>query len=525
MSRPGSAGSLVPPSDWAAGPSIDREPVGTGFLLIVTLIAAFLRLYALSGPSLWVDEMLTWQMIRPGIGAGYLEQVFDSIQGPLYMAVVWPLLRIRDSELMLRLPAALAGIITIPVFGILMSRLFAGRAARLAVLLLALNPFHVWYSQEGRGYAFLILFSVLMALMYLEMVSTGAGYRKAAVFGLVSAGAALSNLGGLFLLAAMGLGFLFWHRPGTRKEWGPWVLAFGLGFLLVLPWLLKAAGIWAIDRVVPGSGTGEALRGATTFSFMAWPFTLETFFYGYSFGPSLGELHQPDRMAVLRGALPLLAVGALPVGAGLLAGVFRLDRRRSLLLVWILVPVAILTFLAIRNVKPWNPRYIAMAFPWVLALAAYGLTRLPGRLALALTVLLIGLTLWSLGGYYRNGRYAKADVRSAAAYLEEMNTAGDPMLVPVVSSVFKYYYRGEGEILETHGLEPLKNAAAADAFCRESLAGKSDAWVVLGRAWYFDPRGQLPLALARAGHLRRALTAPGVEVYHWTAQETDGRAP
>ncbi len=514
------SGSLVPPSDWASGDG--GEPVGItpGFLILVTLVGAVLRLYSLTGQSLWVDELLTWQMIRQGIPATYIEQLLDTIQGPLYLGVTWPLIRLQDSALMLRLPAALAGIVTVPLFGLAVARMLGGKAGRLAVLLFALNPFHVWYSQEGRGYAFLILFSVLMALAVGPLAARKTGFRSAALFALATAAAAWSNLGGMFLWLGMGLGILLFFLPADRRQWGTVVLAFGAGVMLVLPWLLKAAGIWAVDRVLPGGGTGEALRGETTFSLFAWPYTLHTFFYGYSLGPSLRELHQPDRIAVLKHSLPILLAGALPVGMGLAGGLFRIDRKRAVLLVWIIVPVLVLTFLAVRNVKPWNPRYIAMSLPWVLAFTAWGLTRLPRRVGIAATVLLTCLTLWSLGGYYWDGRYAKADVRAAAAFLEDGNSAGDPLIVPVVTSVFKYYYRGSGEVIDTYGMPMLRTAADADEFCEQVLGDVSRVRLVLAREWYFDPQGHLPVAMSRRGHLRQTMSAAGVRVYDWEHQET-----
>jgi 4-amino-4-deoxy-L-arabinose transferase-like glycosyltransferase len=519
MSQSGMSGSLVPPPGWASENVAAEAPVSARFLLLVTLLGAVLRVFELTGQSLWVDELLTWQMIRPGIGATYLEQLLDTIQGPLFAAVTWPLIRLQDSPLMLRLPAAVAGVATIPLFGIFVSRLIGGRTARLAILLLAVNPFHVWYSQEGRGYAFLMLFSVLMALAYLDLVRGRGGYRGAVYFALATAAAAWSNLGGMFLWAAMGLGLLLSDFPRTARQWGIWSLAFGLGLLLVMPWLLKASGIWAIDRVVPGSGLGAALRGETTFSPLAWPYTLFTFFYGYSLGPSLRELHQPDRMAVLRGALPLLLAGGLPVGLGLARALFKPDRKVLLLVVWTVVPVLILTLLAVRNVKPWNPRYVAMVLPWVLLLAAWGLARLPRAGSLSATLLIAGLALWSLGGYYGNGKYAKADVRSAADFLTEANAQGDAMLVPVVSSVFGYYYKGDHEILATHGRAPLTSNSEAENFCAEVLAGRSRCWLVLGRQWYFDPGGHLLNVMSRQGHLRLVHTAPGVVVYEWTRKD------
>lgn len=514
------SGSLVPPSDWAV--SSDAEPVGIspGFLLLVTLLGAVLRLFSLTGQSLWVDELLTWQMIRPGIPAGYVEQLLDTIQGPLYMAVIWPLIRFQDSAFMLRLPAALAGIATVPLFGLTVTRLLGGRAGRLAVLLLALNPFHIWYSQEGRGYAFLILFSILMALAVAPLAARRAGFGAAVLFALATAAAAWSNLGGMFLWLGMGSGLLLFYPPNSRRQWGTLMVAFGAGAMLVLPWLLKAAGIWAVDRVLPGGVAGEALRGETTFSLFAWPYTIHTFFYGYSLGPSLRELHQPDRMGVLLNSLPLLLAGAVPVGLGLAGGLFRLDRKRSSLLMWIIVPVLVLTFLALRNFKPWNPRYVAMALPWVLAMAAYGLTRLPRRVGVAATLLLTCLTLWSLGGYYWNGRYAKADVRAAAAFLENDNTAGDPMIVPAVDSVFRYYYRGAGAVIETYGLPVIHSVADAEEFCDRVLGDEQRVRLVLAREWYFDPQGRLPVAMSRRGHLRLAMSAAGVRVYDWEQKET-----
>lgn len=295
-------------------------------------------------------------------------------------------------------------------------------------------------------------------------------------------------------------------------------MAFGVGLVLVSPWLLKASGIWAVDRILPGSGTGDALRGETTFSFLAWPYSLQTFFYGYSLGPSLRELHQPDRLAIMRGAWPLLLLGAVPVAVGLLAGIVRAGKKRGPLLVWILVPILILTVLAMRNVKPWNPRYVAMVIPWVLCLTAWGLAGLPRRGGLAAMVLLTGLALWSLGGYYWNGRYAKADVRAAAEFVDENNADGHAILAPVVTSVFKFYHQGPEEVLGSFGLPPLKTAAEADTFFEKTLAGRSGCWLVLAREWYFDPGGHLPRALARAGHLRLMNSGAGVRLYHWSRQ-------
>lgn len=524
MSSKATARPLVPPTSWLKSEAPAEKALGPGFLVLITLLAIFLRFYNLTGQSLWVDEVMSWATIRPGIGLNFVEQIRDAIQGPLYLAVTWPLLRLQDSALMLRLPAAVFGSLTVPLFAVTVDRFLGGRTARMAGLFLAISPFHIWYSQEGRGYGLLMFFAVAMGFLIFRMTTRGISPGSAVLFALCSAGAVWSNMSGLFLWAAMGLGVLTLDRPRTRRQWGLWLLAFGGGLVAVLPWLLKAAGIWAVDRVIVGNATGEALRGETTFTPLALPYSVFTFIYGYSLGPSLRQLHHVDKLAVLKPALPVLAAAALPVGVGLVAGLAGLRRRSWTLLIWIVVPVLILTFLAQRNVKPWNPRYIAVVFPWLLALLAHGLIRLPRHLGGVLSLLLIGLTLFSLSGYYWSGRYAKADVRALAAevVLAEEGSGGpaDPILVPAVANVFKYYYQGAGEVISTFEHAPLKDSAEAGVWLEEVLAGKDRLFFVQAREWYFDPQGTLPTALTRRGHLRLVRQVPGAKLYFWEAPAT-----
>ena len=333
-----SARSLVPPEGWLGPASGEKSPLSAGFLALATLLAAVLRLGGLTRQSLWVDELMTWQMIRPGAGLDFLEQVRDSIQGPLYVAVIWPLVRLGDPELMLRLPAAVAGVLTVPLFAAVAVHLLERRAARLAVLLVAINPFLIWYSQEARGYAFAVFFGVAMVLAFLRLRDRGVNRGDGVLFALASAAAVGSNLSGLFLWAALGVTVLL-QRPAGWRERSGWALAFGGGLLAALPWLLQAAGIWAVDRIVPGSGTGEALRGGTNLEPLALPYTLFSFFYGFSFGPSLRELHEPERLAAVRAFLPWLVVAGLPLLVGGVAGVVGAGRRRWPLLLWVGIPL------------------------------------------------------------------------------------------------------------------------------------------------------------------------------------------
>ena len=516
-------------SGWAPGrewlqPEADEyeRHLGWLYLALMTVLAALLRLFQLGHQSLWVDEILTWRGCRPDQGLEFWTQILDTFQGPLYLAVLWPLVRVDGAELMLRLPAVLAGIATVPLFALTAERLFDTRTARLSALLLAVSPFHIWYSQEARGYAFVIFFSVASSLLFLMMAERGPRGRTVLGYILLMACAVWSNMSALFLWAAHGLALLVVVRPRTARAWLLWLVALAGVLLVVMPWTLKATGIWAVERLAVGGETGVALRGETTFTPVALLFTVFTFFYGYSLGPSLRELHQPDRLAMLTSYWPLLTVAGGVATAALMSGLVRLRRGRWSLLIWIGLPVLAVTILAWRNVKPFNPRYLAVVFPWVLLLATAGLLAFSRWWGQWLTIVLSVLFLWSAAGYHFEPRFGKADLRGATAYVTAHEADGDLILVPVVTGVFRYYYQGRNEIADSFGSGVLQTEEQVHAFLSARVGDAQHCWVILARSWYFDPHDWLPQILAREGEILCEERFTGVRLYSWEPMRREG---
>ncbi len=499
----------------------DEVPGFAWFLLLAALLAALLRLYRLDGQSLWVDEIQTWRHVRPDAGLVFWRQILDAIQGPLYPAVLWPVVRWQPDAFWMRLPAAAAGVLTVPVLGLFGARLFDQRTGLLAALFLAVNPFHVWYSQEARGYSLLMLF-VVMAGLYALQLSRGKG-NVGHVLGLGVCGALAmaGNLSAAFFWLALGVAWLYSFLRGHRKGAGLWLLGLGAGVVLMSPWFLQASGIWEVGRILPGAATGEALRGDSTFSLLAVPYTVFSFFCGYSCGPSLAELHRLSGHAILAGYWPVLGAAALVMVFPLWRAFRSLRGEQWALLVWVAVPFVVLIVLAQRNIKPWNPRYLSAVLPWFLVLLAVGTVRMQGRRRAVSALLLTGMMLWSLGNDFWNPRYAKEDVRAAAEFLTRSNPAGEPIVVPVVTSVFDFYYDGPGALLDTYHVPALDGPEAAGQFMSTRMQGMDAAWIVCARCWEFDPEDFLPAVLSRAGTLLLEFKAPGVKVYHWQRRDAE----
>ena len=151
------------------------------WLFLITLIALALRLYNLTYHSLWFDEAISVHWARQTIPR-ILEVGFTLVEDrlpPLYYLLLkgWTALA-GFSEVGVRSLSALLGTLLVPVVASVAVPLFNRRVALVTALLVALNPFLIWYSQEARMYAPAVLFSALTVWAFLR-ASESANQRMA----------------------------------------------------------------------------------------------------------------------------------------------------------------------------------------------------------------------------------------------------------------------------------------------------------------------------------------------------------
>jgi len=92
---------------------------------------------------------------------------------PLFYMFTWFLGRWGDGETILRLPAVVAGTLTVLAIYLLGRQLFGNRSGLVAAALTAVMPFMVWYSQEARNYSLLMLLTTLQMYFALRAVKLG----------------------------------------------------------------------------------------------------------------------------------------------------------------------------------------------------------------------------------------------------------------------------------------------------------------------------------------------------------------
>lgn len=141
-------------------------------ILLLTVLGAALRFYAIGRQGFWYDEAYSDYLVRqaPFHMLGLIPQLEST--PPLYYCVAWVWTRIfgfGPGEL--KSLSALCGTLTIPLVDAAALKLLPSRrAAIIAAALAACSPWLIWYSQEARAYGMLVMFCAasLLAFAYVR---------------------------------------------------------------------------------------------------------------------------------------------------------------------------------------------------------------------------------------------------------------------------------------------------------------------------------------------------------------------
>jgi mannosyltransferase len=153
-----------------------------GALAGIVLLAAALRLWRIGHQSYWLDETFTAGIVRRDFG-GMLHAVrHTESTPPLFYVLAWLWERLLGwHEAGLRSLSVLFGVATVPAAYMAARERFSERAALMAAALFAVNPYFVWYSQEARAYALLVLLCTVSLLFFLRAGRDGRDTWKWAV--------------------------------------------------------------------------------------------------------------------------------------------------------------------------------------------------------------------------------------------------------------------------------------------------------------------------------------------------------
>jgi 4-amino-4-deoxy-L-arabinose transferase-like glycosyltransferase len=185
-------------------------------LACLTAAAAAIRFVPLGVQSFHHDEVITVMRVIPGSFGQMLHEVKASESNPpLYYVLAWGWAKeFGRDEWGIRSLSALLGTLTVPL-GYPIGRQLASRRVGLVLTgLLAFDPMLIWYSQEARSYALLVLFGALSFLFFLRSLDTRGG-RDLALWAVTSVLALGSHY---FAFFAVGIEAV-WLAVALRHRW------------------------------------------------------------------------------------------------------------------------------------------------------------------------------------------------------------------------------------------------------------------------------------------------------------------
>lgn len=448
-------------------------------LLPILLLGTILRLIRLGQQSFWWDEVYS-----ATLAAKSLVTVVPRFgQTPTFYHILlhfW--LYMGRSDAMIRLFSVLSGVATLWAIYLLGKKLLDAKHGLLCAFLMAISPFHIWYSQEARMYSLLILLSTASVMFFIRFLHRQRGWSG--VWWVLTTALALYThyYAAFILLFQVGFFLLFW--PQYRSRLPQLILALAAIAVMVIPIfvLLFSGGRYAAVCAV-GAGNNPL----QTFSI---PYTFFVFSLGFSYGPSISELHMSTSWASVRPYLPQLLPAVLLFAAIFILGLRSLRRQRKrliFLLLYLVVPIVGASLIALMLPRlSYNVRYVSMALPAYTLLLAGGLLAPKRRLVRwTLIVALVIVTFVSIYGYYRQDKYAKENYRLAAQIVAADSRVGDVILVTHLRP-FEYYYKGDVAI---------RNLFWSPRFyrhmIRRRIGNSQRVWLVIARDWVSDPQGKI----------------------------------
>src|SRR4051794_21167316 len=208
----------------------------------ITLAGALLRFLTLDAQSYWLDEAATVNLMHKGFGDMLAGVSGGESTPPLYYILAWAWAKLFGTgEVGLRSLSALFGTATIPLAFALGRQVAGRRTGLIAAALCAFNPLLVWYSQEARSYALMVLLTGLTLLALIRVLEQPAG-RRLAVWALVAIAALATHYYAGFLVGAEAIWLLLRTEARGRAAIAVGVVALAAAALLPLALHQRSTG-------------------------------------------------------------------------------------------------------------------------------------------------------------------------------------------------------------------------------------------------------------------------------------------
>jgi mannosyltransferase len=421
-----------------AGPLQEKSDRYTALVLILLIVSFAVRLYKL-GEGLWLDEigMYLKYLNRP---FGEFLTTYDSEnQHFLYTIFAHFFIALfEDRAWGMRFPAVLFGVASIGALYLLGREVTSKKEALLAAALLSLSYYHVWFSQNARGYTGLLFWTLLSSWYFVRAISGGPTrlwiYYAAAV-----ALGAFTQL--IMVFIAAGHFLIYLHRAflkgGVEIRWSGLLVGFVLSGILTFQ---------LYSLVLPQFFSTIGMKG--TVAIWNSPFWTLT--------------------EIIRGMKMSFAGGFVALAASLVffAGLRSYSRTNPVLIAILILPPLLGSIVVLALRHPLWPRFFFFAFGFGslvvirggMVLARWLRVRHAEKLGIVVCCSFIIVSALSIPRAY----LPKQDFEGARTFIEEQKEPGDKVVtVGRASAAYQGFYKTDfEEVKSVERLEQIRATAA-----------------------------------------------------------------
>ncbi|MFH1590251.1 MAG: glycosyltransferase family 39 protein [archaeon] len=358
-------------------------------MLIILLLAILLRFWAIESESYWLDEAISIRQAQADDFGSTLDMVKKDIHLPLHITLLHFWVKIfGTSELASRLLSLIFGVAGVWISYLLTKKLFNRRIAIITSLLFAFSPIMIYYSQEARLYSLFVFLSLLSFYFYIKFIEN-MNNKNLLFYGLSTLLLIYTHLFAFLVLLVQNVYILYKFKFQFKKliKWfaGQFIL-----FLLFLPWisnLFKQVSSTLNTDWIPKPNIGIVLL--TILDFFGHIVIVLMFLICLII--IIRKKHKP------------------------------MDKDKKMLLVlWILLPFAIVLFYSLIISSVYNTRYLLFTVPALLILFSVLIDKIAEKKKY-LTYMLVGaIILFSFISIVNQVNTTdKDDWRSVSSYIKE----------------------------------------------------------------------------------------------------------
>ena len=343
------------------------------WLILILILALGLRLVNL-GQSLWLDEASQATMSQKTISDIWYQRSGD-FHPPLFYILTHYWMQINKSEAFLRLLPVTFGVVSVGLIYLINKKI-----GLLAAFFLAINPYHIYYSQEFRSYSMLAMLGILSMYFLVK--------KKYIWMAIVNTLILYTHYSGMFLILAQ-----FLIVPSS-------IFYFLISIFLYIPWLPRFAeqlqGGINIDAYLPG------WRNVLTLSpIKAIPETIFKFM--------AGRINLFPKWVYAIYILFVLGVTT--------AGIFLNRFERKLLWIWFGIPI-IASFILSFWIPQTQPFRLLFTLPALIMILAGAAVRFPKTfVTLVVYISIVGNVL-----YFTRPRLQREQWQQAISFLKTQDS-------------------------------------------------------------------------------------------------------